>query len=34
MDANLYVLFLLNVLMKRKVNLFYKNEHKDKIKLF
>ena len=29
-----YVTFLLNVLMKTKMNLFYKYENKNKIKLF
>ena len=29
-----YVMFLLNMLMKTKMNLFYKHEYKNKIKLF
>ena len=29
-----YVIFLLNMLMKIKMNLFYKHEYKNKIKLF
>ena len=29
-----YVIFLLDMSMKTKVNLFYKHEHKKKIKLF
>ena len=29
-----YVKFLLNILMKTKMNLFYKYEYKNKIKLF
>ena len=29
-----YVMFLVNMLMKIKMNLFYKYEHKNKIKLF
>ena len=28
------VIFLLNMLMKTKMNLFYKNEHKNEIKIF
>ena len=31
---NLYVLFLLNMLMKIKINLFYKFEHEGKIIFF
>ena len=29
-----YVIFLLDILMKTKMNLFCKHEHKSKIKLF
>ena len=29
-----YVIFLLNMLMKTKMDLFYKHEHKNKIELF
>ena len=29
-----YVIILLNMLMKTKMNVFYKHEHKNKIKLF
>ena len=31
---NLYVKFLLNMLMKLKTNFLYKHEHKKKIKFF
>ena len=34
MNMNLYVIFLLNILMKIKINLFYKHEYKNKIKRF
>ena len=34
MNMNLYVIFLLNMLVKRKTNLFYEYEHKNKIELF
>ena len=34
MNMKVYVIFLLNMLMKIKMNLFYKLEHKNKIKLF
>ena len=33
MNINLYVIRLLNILMKIKMNFFYKNEHKIEIKL-
>ena len=29
-----YVIFLLNMLMKTKMNLFYKHEYENKMKLF
>ena len=29
-----YVIFLLNILTKTEMNLFYKHEHKNEIKLF
>ena len=29
-----YVIFLLNILKKTKMNLFYKHEYKNKIKFF
>ena len=34
MSMNLYVKFLLKILMKMKMNLFYKYDYKNKIKLF
>ena len=34
MSKNLFVTFLLNMSMKIKMNLFYKHEYKNKIKLF
>ena len=34
MNMNLFEIFLLNMLMKTKMNLFYKHEHKNKFKLF
>ena len=34
MNMKIYVIFLLNMLMKIKTNLFYKYEHKNKIKFF
>ena len=34
MNMKVYVRFLLNMLMKQKMNLFYKCEHKNKIKIF
>ena len=34
LNMKVYVLFLLNILMKIKTNLFYKHEYKNKIKLF
>ena len=34
MNMKVYVIFLLNILMKIKMNLFYKYEYKNKIKLF
>ena len=34
MNMKVFVVFLLNMLMKTKVNLFYKYEFKNKIKLF
>ena len=33
-NMNLFVIFLLNILMKIETNLFYKYEYKNKIKLF
>ena len=32
-NMKVYVIFLLNKMMKTKMNLFYKNEYKNKIKL-
>ena len=34
MDMKIYVIFLVNMLTKTKMNLFYKDECKNKIKLF
>ena len=34
MNMKVYVKFLLNMLMKTKMSLFYKLEYKNKIKLF
>ena len=34
MNMKVYVIFLLNMLMKTKTNLFYKHEYKNKIKFF
>ena len=34
MNMKVYVIFLLNMLMKTKMNLFYKHEDKYKIKCF
>ena len=34
MNMRVYVIFLLNMLMKTKMNLFYKHEYKNKIKFF
>ena len=34
MNMKVYVKFLLNMLMKQKMILFYKCEHKSKIKFF
>ena len=34
MNMKVFVIFLLNKLMKTKMNLFYKYEYKNKIKLF
>ena len=34
MNMKVFVIFLLNMLMKIKMDLFYKNEYKNKIKLF
>ena len=34
MNMKVYVIFLLDMLMKTKMNLFYKHEHKKKIKFF
>ena len=34
MNMKVYVIFLLNILMETKMNLFYKCEYKNKIKLF
>ena len=34
MNMKVYVIFLLNTLAKIKMNLFYKYEYKNKIKLF
>ena len=34
MNMNLFVIFLPNMLMETKKNLFYKHENKNKIKLF
>ena len=34
MNMKIFVLFLLNKLMKTKMDLFYKHEYKNKIKLF
>ena len=34
MNMKVYVIFLLNMLTKIKINLFYKHEYKNKIKLF
>ena len=31
MNMNLYVIFLLNMLMNQKMNLFYKYEHENKL---
>ena len=32
MNMNLYLILLLSTLMEQKMNLFYKHEHKTKIK--
>ena len=34
MNMKVYVIFLLNMLMKMLMNFFYKHEYKNKIKLF
>ena len=34
MNMKVYVKFLLNMLMKTRMNLFYKHEYKNKTKLF
>ena len=34
MNIKVYVIFLLNIWMKRKMNLFHKHEYKNKIELF
>ena len=34
MNMKVYVIFLLNMLMKQKMNLFYKYEYKEKINFF
>ena len=34
LNMNLFVIFLLSILMKTKTNLFHKYEYKNKIKLF
>ena len=34
LNMKVYVIFLPNMLMKTKMNLFYKYEYKNKIKLF
>ena len=34
MNTNLYVILLLKIWMKQKINLFHKYEHKNKIKIF
>ena len=34
MNMKVFEVFLLKILMKTKLNLFYKHEHKNKIKLF
>ena len=34
MNMKVFVVFLLNMLMKTKMNLFYKYDYKNKIKLF
>ena len=34
MNMKIFVIFLLNTLMKTKMDLFYKHEYKNKIKLF
>ena len=34
LNMNLYVIILLDILMKTETNLFYKCEHKNKIKIF
>ena len=34
MNMKVFVIFLLNILMKIRMNLFYKHEHKNKIKPF
>ena len=34
MNMKVFVIFLLNMLTKIKMNLFYKHEYKNKIKLF
>ena len=34
LNMKVYVIFLLNMLMKTKMNLFYKYEYKNKIKFF
>ena len=34
MNMKVYVIFLLNMLMKIKINLFYKDAHKNKSKVF
>ena len=34
MNMKVYLIFLLNMLMKQKMNFFYKHEHENKIKFF
>ena len=34
MNMKVYVIFLLNMLMRQKMNLFYKHEPKDKLNFF
>ena len=34
MNMKVFVIFLLNILVKTKMNLFYKYEYKNKFKLF
>ena len=34
MNMKVFVIFLLNLLTKMKMDLFYKHEHKNKFKLF